>query len=86
MAVTCNGSHPLVDGGHGRVRVAVATRPVADLPVGQPLVGGPVGPVRDDAQHLQVELQRVVRRRGGQADAGHLLRRLDGQGALPHQL
>lgn len=82
----CVFPHPLVDGGHGGVRMAVAAWSVADLSVGQPLVGGVVGPGRDDAQNLQLELQSVVRGGGGQADAGHLLRRLDGQSAFPHQL
>lgn len=66
--------------------MTVAAGPVADLPVGQSLVGGPVGSRRYDAQHLQQELQGVVGRGGGQADTGHLLRRLDGQNALPHTL
>lgn len=79
-------SHPLVDGGHGRVRVTVAAWSVANLPVGQPLIGGSLRPGRDDTQNLQLELQGVVRRGGGQADAGYLLRGLDGQRAFGHQL
>lgn len=66
--------------------MAVAARPVPHFPVGEPLVGGPIGARRDDAQDLQLELQGVVGRGGRQADAGHLLRRLDGQNAFTDQL
>uniref|UniRef100_A0A3Q2XH14 Uncharacterized protein n=1 Tax=Hippocampus comes TaxID=109280 RepID=A0A3Q2XH14_HIPCM len=79
------GPHLLIDGAHGRVGVTVAARPVSDLAVGQPLVGGPLRPRRDEAQDLQVELQRVVGRGGRQADAGHLVRRLHRQRALRHR-
>ena len=66
--------------------MTVAAWSMADLPIGQPLVGGPVVPGRDDAQDLQLELQGVVGRGRGQADAGHLLRRLDGEDAFTQQL
>lgn len=79
-------SHPLIDGSHGCVGVAVAARSVSDFPVGQSLIGGPIGPGRNDTQNLQLELQSVVGRGGGQADAGHLFRRLDGQHAFTYQL
>lgn len=59
---------------------------MADLSIGQPLIGGPVGPRRDDAQNLQLELQSVVGRGRRKADACHLFRRLNGQSAFTHQL
>lgn len=79
-------SHPLVNSSHGRVRMTVAAWSMANLPVGQPLIGGPFRTRWDNAQNLQLELQGVVGRGGWQADAGHLLRRLDGEEAFTNQL
>lgn len=54
--------------------MAVVLGPVADLAVGETLDVGLKGCGGDVAQHLQLELQGVVGRGGGQGDAGHLLR------------
>lgn len=59
---------------------------MTDLPVGQPLVGGPFWPGWDDTQNLQLELQSVVWRGRRETDAGHFLRGLDGEDTLTHQL
>lgn len=83
---TCLVSHPLIDGGHRCVGMTVAPWSMADLPISQPLIGGPVSPRRDYAQNLQLKLQSVVGRGRRKADARHLFRRLNGQSAFTHQL